>query len=323
MTEFDRFYVPETISDEAKAVLKTFKVSDRSAITAPAVDDVEAWTAMNAVFDGLRHEMNDNVLKEYEPSVEKKEIAGVPVVDVKPKNWQDNGKVMAFIHGGAYTFYFAETTLFFPVPIAQDANIRVVSIEYTLAPKAKWNQIVDECYAVLTALMDEYGPENVVLSGLSAGGGLAGGLIHKLNDNARKLPAALVLISPWSDITETGDTYQTLKEAEPFYLYDKILKPCADAYAKPEEQRHPYISPVYGDFSKPFPPTLIQGGTKESFMSNFVRLYQCIDVADNYVKLDLYEGMWHVFQEFWHMPEAKSANRKVSQFIKQYLNYEG
>jgi acetyl esterase/lipase len=321
--EKDRFYIPETISDEAKAVLKTFKASDRSAISAPAVDDLEGWAKLNALVDGLRHQMNDDVVKAYEPTIEKKKIGGVSVVDVKPKGWQDNGKVMVFIHGGAYTFYFAETTLFFPVPVAHEANIRVVSVEYSLAPAAKWEQIVNECYSVLTALMSEYGAENVVLAGLSAGGGLAGGLIHKLNDNNQPLPNSLVLISPWSDITETGDSYQTLKEAEPLYLYDKILKPCADAYAKPEDQKHPYISPVYGDFSKCFPPTLIQGGTKESFLSNFVRLYQKIESSGGSAKLDLYEGMWHVFQEFWHFPESKEARRKITDFLKTQLNYEG
>ena len=88
------------------------------------------------------------------------------------------------------------------------------------------------------------------------------------------MPVALVLWSPWTDVTGIGDTYSTLKNADPFVSYDSMLQNMADAYANPSDQNNPYVSPVYGNFSKGFPPTLIQGGTKELLLSDFVRLYQ-------------------------------------------------
>src|SRR6185369_15375233 len=114
--------------------------------------------------------------------------------------------------------------------------------------------------------------------------------------------AAVVLWSPWADIANRGDTAVTLKEAEPTYLYDLHLKPAAEAYADPQDFKNPYVSPVYADFSKGFPPTLIQGGTKEIFLSHFVRLYQALDAAGVPVKLDLYDAMPHVFQ--WRLDNA-------------------
>jgi acetyl esterase/lipase len=134
------------------------------------------------------------------------------------------------------------------------------------------------------------------------------------------MPAAVVLWSPWSDITQTGDTYVTLKDAELSYLYDKHLKPAADTYAAPQDQRHPYVSPVYGDYVRGFPPTLIQGGTREIFLSNFVRHYQALDCAGQVVKLDLYEGMSHVFQgEQPNLPESQLARNKIKDFLKEHL----
>ena len=141
-----------------------------------------------------------------------------------------------------------------------------------------------------------------------------------MRDEGMEIPAAVVLWSPWSDITETGDTYQTLKHAEPVYRYETALKPSADAYADPKDQKHPYVSPVYGDYSKGFPPTLIQGGTKEIFLSNFIRHYQALDTAGQIVKLDLYEGMFHVFQSvLYGAPESNIALAKVNAFLKEHL----
>jgi acetyl esterase/lipase len=141
-----------------------------------------------------------------------------------------------------------------------------------------------------------------------------------MRDRGMGMPAAVVLWSPWSDITNTGDTYATLADADPVLRYPGNLKNCADAYAEPKDQKNPYVSPVYGDYSKGFPPTLIQVGTKEIFLSNAVRLYQALDNADVSVKLDPYEGMYHVFQAFnWNLPESQLARKKVSAFLDQHL----
>ena len=136
------------------------------------------------------------------------------------------------------------------------------------------------------------------------------------------MPSAVVVWSPWSDITETGDSYVTLKSAEPTYLYDKILKPAADAYADPKDQKHPHVSPVYGDYTQGFPPTLIQGGTRELFLSHFVRQYRAIDSAGGTAILDLYDGMPHIFQlrpEMADAPETATALKKMAKFLKQHL----
>jgi epsilon-lactone hydrolase len=99
------------------------------------------------------------------------------------------------------------------------------------------------------------------------------------------------------DVTPSGDTETTLHDADPNQLYEKHSKYAAAAFADHKDPKDPYASPVYGDFSKGFPPKLIQGGLKETLLSGFVRLYQALGVARVPVKLDLYEGMIHNFQD--------------------------
>ncbi len=250
-----------------------------------------------------------------------RKLGGIPVLEIKPRNWKDNGKLMVYTHGGAYTIASAESTLGSSALMAETTGLRVISIDYTLAPHARWQQITDQVVNVFKALREQgYAMKDMAIYGDSAGGSLAAGSVLKMRDKGIGMPAAVVLWSPWSDITDTGDSYSTLKHADPAYIYDKQLKQSAYAYADPKDQKHPYVSPVYGDYTKGFPPTLIQGGTKEIFLSNFIRHYQALDTAGQIVKLDIYEGMIHVFQvALGGTPESNTALLKVDAFLKQHL----
>ena len=141
-----------------------------------------------------------------------------------------------------------------------------------------------------------------------------------MRDLGMEMPAALVLWSPWADVNEIGDTYFTLRDAEVFYTYEGLMGPSAHAYADAKYHKHPYVSPVYADFTKGFPPTLIQGGTKEVLLSAYVRLYQAIDQAGHVVKLDVYEGMPHVFIGLLpETVECQTAMGKVSDWVSAHL----
>jgi acetyl esterase/lipase len=313
-------YIPATISKEAVAFLRTIP-DPRTIPPFPAPDDIEGWEALQQMMEVDGFARSKPFLDRLEPTVREMKLKGVPVLDVKPRNWKENGKVLVYTHGGAYVLFSARSTLGISALIADATGLRVIAVDYTLAPHARWPQIIDQVIAVFEGLKKEgYAMKDIAICGDSAGGGLAAGAVLKMRDQGKGMPAGVVLWSPWSDITETGDTYQTLKHAEPHYLYDMHLRPAAQAYAEPKDQKHPYVSPVYGDYSKGFPPTLIQGGTKEILLSNFVRHYQVLDAAGQRVKLDLYEGMNHVFQaSISTSPESKTALSKMDGFLKQHL----
>ncbi len=319
-TETSYVYIPDTISEEAQAFLRMLPDPSLQP-EAPAPDDIEAWKAAQQAREAFGLERQKPVVERLQPTVTKMKLGGVPVLEIKPRNWKDNGKVLVYTHGGAYTMFSAKSTLGSAAPMADVTGLRVISVDYTLAPHAKWQQVTDQVVAVFKALRKQgYAMKDMAIYGDSAGGGLAAGTVLKMRDQGMGMPAAVVLWSPWSDITDTGDTYVTLKHAEPAYLYDRVLKPSANAYADPKDQKHPYVSPVYGDYTKGFPPTLIQGGTKEIFLSNFIRHYQALDTAGQTVKLDLYEGMSHVFQALIpDSPESKTALTKVDAFLDEHL----
>ena len=313
-------HIPDTISKEAQVLLRPLP-DPAKAPTVPASDDVAGWKRVWEAVEKSNEPLVEAALKRYEPTIVERKLGGVPVIDIKPKGWKEDGKVLLYAHGGAYTLQSARSKLEPAVLTADATGLRVVSIDYTVAPTGKWDKVTDEVLAVFAALQKEgHKLKDMAIFGDSAGGGLAAGSVLKMRDKGLGMPGAIVLWSPWADITNSGDSAVTLKDAEPTYLYEKHLKSAADAYADPKDQKNPYVSPVYGDFSKGFPPTLIQGGTKEIFLSHFVRLYQAIDSAGGTVKLDLYDAMPHVFQQrFADAPEGKEAIKKMTTFLKANL----
>jgi epsilon-lactone hydrolase len=313
-------HIPNTVSREAQEFLRTLKDPHLNpAFPDPA--DIAAWNKLQAWAEADGKARSEPLLKRYEPTVEKGELGGVPVLEIRPKEWKDNGKAIVYTHGGAYVMYSAASMLGRAAVAAHETGLRVVSVDYTLAPHARYNQISDQVVAAIQALLKRgQRLEDTAIYGDSAGGGLAAATVLKMRDRGFGMPAAAVLVSPWLDVTPSGDTETTLHDADPNQLYEKHGKYAAAAFADPKDQKDPYASPVYGDFSKGFPPTLIQGGLKETLLSGFVRLYQALDVAGVPVKLDPYEGMVHNFPDRIHdCPESILARRKMRDFLFQHL----
>lgn len=315
-------YVPPTVSPEWQHKLQTY-TNPCNAAEFPAANNVNAWQELYNSTEIIGKSRSEITVKKFMPVILADTFDNVPVLDIRSRKWKDNGKVLIYLHGGAFTLLSSSSTQNISALMAEITGLRVISVDYTVAPKGKWNTVTDEVIRVIKSLLKiGYELNDIAFFGDSAGGGLATSVTLKMRDLGLGMPSALVLFSPWADVTETGDSYVTLKDADPLLCYDNKLKPSALAYADSADQKNPYVSPVYGDFTKGFPPTLIQGGTKEIFLSNFVRLYQAIDIAGNIVKLDLYEGMVHNFQsQLPDSPEAQMALEKAHRFLKQHLSY--
>ena len=313
--------IPDTISPEAQAFLRT--VPDPHLIPPfPDPADIAGWQKLQAWAENDGKTKSEPLLKRYAHTATAAQLGGVPVLDVRPKDWKENRKVLVYTHGGAHVIYSAVSTLGRAVIAACETGLRIISVDYTLAPLAKYNQMSDQVVAAIQELLKQgQRLEDTAIYGDSSGGGLAAAVVMKMRDRGLGMPRAAVLVSPWLDVTPSGDTETTLHDADPNQLYERQGKAAAGAFADPKEQKHPYASPVYGDFSKGFPPTLIQGGLKETLLSGFVRLYQALDVAGITVKLDLYEGMIHNFQDRMpDAPEAIVARSKMRDFLSHHLS---
>ncbi len=314
------FYVPTTISKEAQKMMRAKKRSARNTAQTPKGNaPIKEWKKFQVFIDSLVYNGLEPIKKYYKSKIDTIEIGGIRAIDIHSKNYKKSDKVIIYIHGGAYVVLSADMTLASMLPLAEQSGLRIIAIDYTLAPQKKFNQITDEIIRFYKGLLQQYDAKNIAIYGDSAGGGLAAGSVLKMRDLEIEMPSCLVLWSPWADIDQVGDTYFTLADNDPSLINENFLENAALAYAPKSEFKNPYVSPVYGDFSKGFPPTLIQVGSKEIFLSNAIRMYRVLDDANIETKLDVYEGMWHVWQGHYLLPESKKAVKNTKKFMFKHL----
>ena len=312
-------FVPSTISPEAQQVLRGIINARPYTRAAPQADDLESWRQLYDATEAASEEINNNAVERTGVTVTDAEMDGVPVLDIRPEGWEDNGKVLVYTHGGAYVVFSARSTLASSAPMSRATGLRVISVNYTTAPFAKWEEIQEQVISVFQSLLsEEYTMEDIALYGDSAGGGLAVSTVLNLRERGMGMPAAAVLWSPWVDLTNAGDTANTLENADPTLSYDGLLNESAKAFADGLDLTDPRVSPLYADFSGGFSPSLIQAGTKEILLSTAVRLFQKLEAAGQNTKLDIYEGLWHVFQQH-PIPETEIAIGKSAAFINDHL----
>jgi acetyl esterase/lipase len=289
-------------------------MSQSPAATQPA--SVADWDGLNALMNPMFEPLSTATADSLQVERVEDVVGGVKVLRLRAAGFTPSNRRLVYIHGGAYTLFSASSTLMVPALIAAQSGCEVISIDYTLAPRGTWREVTDEVLAVWRALLGAgMKPQSTAILGDSAGGGLAAGSVLKMRDQGLPLPAALYLLSPWSDITTTGDSIATMADFDPA-LASEFLAGAAGAYVGAGDQKHPYVSPVYGDYSKAFPPTLIQAGTREIFLSHAVRHYQAIRTGGHEAVLDIYEGMPHVHPALIPFaPESKVAISRGSEFL--------
>jgi len=315
----DAIPFPTTISPEAKAVVEFLESAGLKQIMAPAPGDIAGWKALHAAQEKALEVPNRVVLAKTGGTVGNDTIGGVPVLDIRPDGWTDDGRVIVYVHGGGFTLFSARSMAGLGALVAQASGMRVISVDYTNPPAAQWATVQAQVAAVLKGLADKgIAPGRTALFGDSAGGNLVLRAVLNLQEQGSPLPAAVLLFSPWADLTNSGDTAITLPDADPTLSYVGFLMNSARAYAGAFDLKDPRVSPVYAVFSKDFPPTLIQDGTRTILLSDSVRTYRALKSAKADVTLDLYEGMWHVFQGA-PAPEAEAALAAAGDFLRQHL----
>ena len=160
-----------------------------------------------------------------------------------------------------------------------------------------------------------YYGEQIIVAGDSAGGGLAMALCMYLKDHHMPMPGGVVAMSPWTDLTASGESYETNYERDPLFGNTKDSLIYVNDYAGDHDKMDCYISPLFGDF-RGFPPMLIQVGSLEMLLSDSVSVAAKAREQGIRVRLSIYEGMFHVFQmAYLNIPESKKAWAEVGKFI--------
>jgi monoterpene epsilon-lactone hydrolase len=313
-----RAYVPTSVSPEAAAILKAHPPGAR-----PPIPNALTFGAFHAAAELAMRANVDAAVKSLGVTLTEREMGGVRTLEVLPRAYKDDGTVLIYVHGGGFVLGSARSSLGGSARMADITGKRVISVDYTVAPKGQWRLVTDQVIGVYKAVLAQGVPAaKIGMFGESAGASILSGTMLKIRDEGLPLPAALLLVSPATDLSGAGDTRVTLANADPV-LWGPGIQPGIDAYAPPADQKNPYVSAVYGDFSKGYPPTLIIGGTKELLLSDMVRLERAIRDAGGDVRLELYEGMPHVFPGLVaNAPEGKSALREMTSFWTQHLPSE-
>ena len=221
--------------------------------------------------------------------------------------------VILHCHGGGYSTGSSMYARTLTSKLAMSTSMDVLCFDYRLAPEHPYPSAVQDAMKVWNYLMLlGYGARDVILTGDSAGGNLALSLTLKLKEEGRLLPRGILLMSPWTDLTSSGESF-TAKAAVDPVLDSAYINRMIDAYAGERDLKDPLVSPLFGDFTG-FPPTYIQVGENEILLSDSTRLHQAFVDANVSVKMDVYPGMWHVFQ-MSPVKAAREAMDKNAEFI--------
>lgn len=313
-------WVPETISTDGQRLLAKIGGDHAVIPTLPEPGDHDGWTRLQAAAAAAR-EVDLAAVRAKGVAVSRIETDGVSYFDIAPNGLVDDGSVVVYLHGGAFVYFEARGALEGMAKLARVFGRRIVVVDYRLAPAAKWPQITADVVAVVKHLLAGGAQmRRIAMFGDSAGGNLAVATTLKMRDEGLGLPGAVATWSLTADFRNAADTRVTLRDADPIMSYERQIKNAMLAYADEKDWAHPHVSPVHGDFEKGFPPALIQAGTREILLSDSVRLYQAIEAAGGAAKLDVYEGMPHVFQgQIPNAPESRLAVAKMKAFFDQHL----
>lgn len=221
--------------------------------------------------------------------------------------------VILYCHGGGYSTGSSLYARTLTTKLAESTSMDVLCFDYRLAPENPYPAACEDAMKAWDYLMLlGYGARDVIVAGDSAGGNLALSLVLKLKEQERLLPRGLVLFSPWSDLTSSGKTHITRAEVDPV-LNAEYLERMIKNYVKDEALDNPLISPLFGDFTG-FPPVYIQVGDNEILLSDATRLHKKMIQANVSAKIDVFKGMWHVFQ-MSPFKNAYDAMEKAAEFI--------
>lgn len=240
-------------------------------------------------------------------------LSGMNAAWTRRKAPHGNRHAILYCHGGGYTSGNLGYSRVLSSKLAHATGYDVLSFEYRLAPEAPYPAAIEDALRAWDHLMLlGYGARDIVLAGDSAGGNLALVLCRRLRESARRLPGALVLMSPWTDMTMSGESYRTRAEIDPMLTPDYI-EAVRTAYAAGKDYRSGDLSPLFADLAG-FPPTLIQVGDHEILYSDAERLYLAMQRAGVPCRFEVSEGMWHVFQMF-PIKKAAAAMENIARFL--------
>lgn len=224
-------------------------------------------------------------------------------------------KAMLYLHGGGYVMGSCATHRALAARLAKACDVRVLVIDYRLAPEHPHPAALEDSLDAYQWLMNQgFAPTDLIVAGDSAGGGLVLSTLVSLRDAGAPLPAMAICLSPWTDLAGTGESLTTKAKLDPWVTADALA--LGAHYIGGNDPRHPLISPLYADLHG-LPATLIHVGSDEILLSDSTRLAERAKAAGVDVTLKIWDRMWHVFHCFAPLiPEADRAIADIAGYVR-------
>lgn len=236
---------------------------------------------------------------------------------VIPKDERRQG-VLLYLHGGGYTCGDLEYAKGVAANLAVQSGTRVFCAAYRLAPEHRFPCALEDALCAYRYLLEKgYAPRHITLCGESAGGGLCYALCLKLKEEALPLPCGIIAISPWTDLTASGESYTKNREVDPS-ISQKVLSYYADCYC--DDRQDPLVSPLFGDMTK-MPPSLIFVGGDEIMLDDAALLHENLLSAGCKSELYIASERWHAYV-LYDLEENRDDWQRINRFLNRTMAQE-
>lgn len=227
--------------------------------------------------------------------------------------------VILYLHGGGYVAGDLDYAKGFGSVLAEESGMRVFCPAYRLAPEFPFPAALEDAEEAYRFLLQcGYDAASIALIGESAGGGLVYALTLRLKQHLLPLPSCIVALSPWSDLTQQGNSYEGNAKKDPSMTKDRLVFFARQYIPGSENPVNPYISPVYGDLAG-IPPSRIYVGGSEVMLDDAAALYDRLIDCGCSASLSIRPGMWHAYV-LYGTEEGKEDLQELIGFIKERTN---
>jgi len=312
-----RIPFPASISAEARAKLEQLVGADgvplNARYTMPLPEDHVGWMEVKAAADGQYATAVRELAGTLRSQVETIRTDGATLHIATPEAVSNPECAYIDFHGGALVFGGGEACIAQARMQADQHGVLSYGVDYRTPPEHPYPAALDDALVVYRHVLERHAPTRIVVGGRSAGGNLAAAMLLRAKDDGLPMPAGLVLFSPQVDLTETGDSFQVNQMVD--VILPGSLMRNNQLYAAGAELSHPHLSPLFGDLTG-FPPSFLQSGTRDLFLSNTVRMHRALRQAGVRAELHVFEAMPHG-GFMGNTPEDRDLAAEVTRFARR------
>ena len=303
-------YKEYNISKEALTLLNNLKKLKLNNFNLKEIYEKGMLQSTRNEYEKILTQNKEEILKKYKISQEKKIYNGIEVYEYFPEKIISN-KICFHIHGGAFTLLTSNSSFIIPVQLSNLCKIKIISIEFGLAPENKYSNMTNNIENVINKFIsNEYLSENIFLIGESSGGSLC----ISTNYNLLKkniLIGGIILLSPWLDL---NCNFISSSIDDPILCKNNYLDFASSLVINDDKDKN--LLPFNLKYNQKFSKILIQFGSREILYEQIFKFYDLLKENNIVVQIECYKGLWHVFQSYQDLPETIIAIQNIKKFME-------